>query len=248
VPVVVSARLAQRFWPGASAVGERIKLGRSDSPRPWMRIIGVVGDTKFRGLPDNPTQDPDLYLPLGVRPTSSLWLVLHTDLAPSSLVGAVQQAVASIDPLVPLTRSYDIADQVADATSSQRFLAQLSVAFGLVALLLAVVGTYGVVAYQVVLSQRAIGIRLALGAVPRQIFTGVIGGTARLLAVGLVIGAVAAAWSARSIADQLYRVTGVDAAVIAAAALVVSLVALGSAWLPARRAMRVDPVSVLRAD
>lgn len=248
VPVVVSQRLAARFWSGQSAVGQRIKLGRSDSPRPWMRIVGVVADTKFRGLPDNPTQDPDLYLPFAVRPTSTIWLVMHTTVPPASLTGTVQQAVAALDPQVPLTVSYDIAERVALATAPQRFLSQLSAAFGLVALLLAVVGTYGVVAYQVVLSQRAIGIRLALGAVPRQIFAGVIGGTARLLAVGLVAGAGLAVWAASQVAGELYRVTGTNVPVIATAAVVVSVVALAAAWLPARRAMRVNPVAVLRGD
>lgn len=109
-------------------------------------------------------------------------------------------------------------------------------------------GTHGVVAYQVVLSQRAIGIRLAVGAVPRQILTGVIGGMARLLIVGLIVGAGLAVWAARAVADQLYQVIGVDAPVILVAAIAVSAVALASAWLPARRAMRVDPVSVLRAE
>jgi predicted permease len=248
VPVVVSQRLARRFWSGASAVGERIKLGRSDSPRPWMRIVGVVGDTKYRGLPDNPTQDPDLYLPLAVRGATSLWFVVHTNVPPSSIASTVQQVVASVDPLVPLTVQYDIAERVAGAIAPQRFLAQLSAAFGFVALLLAVVGTYGVVAYQVVLSQRAIGIRLALGALPRQIFANVMGGTSRLLAVGLTAGVLLAVWAARSVADQLYEVAGVNAPVIAAASVIVSVVALVSTWLPARRAMRVNPVSVLRAD
>jgi predicted permease len=248
LPVVVSEKLAKRFWPGGSAVGQRMKLGRSDSPRPWMRIIGVVGDTRFRGLPENPTQDPDLYLPFAVRPATSLSLVLHTDVEPLALVDAVQAAVAAVDPLVPLSRHYDIAERITAETAPQRFLSQLSAAFGIVALLLAVVGTYGVVAYQVVLSQRAIGIKLALGAVPRQIFSGVIGGTARLVAVGLLAGAGLAAWAAHLVADQLYAVAGVNAPVIVATAILVSIVALGSAWLPARRAMRVDPASVLRAN
>lgn len=248
LPVVVSAQLARRFWPDRSAVGQRLKLGRANSPRPWMRIVGVVGDTKFRGLPDNPTQDPDLYLPLAVRPMTTVWMVLHTEVAPSTLVSAVEQTVAALDPLVPLTTQYDIAERIADATGPQRFLSRLATTFGLVALLLAIVGTYGVVAYQVVLSQRAIGIRLALGAVPRQIFTGVLGGTARLLVVGLAGGAVLAAWAAGAVADQLYEVSGVNVPVIVVAAVVVSVVALASAWLPARRAMQVDPVTVLRAE
>jgi predicted permease len=248
LPVVVSERTAQRFWPGTSAVGQRLKLGRSDTERPWMRIVGVVGETTFRGLPDNPTLDPDLYLPYAVRPISSFWLLLHTDVDPASVTSSVQRAVSNIDPLLPLAASFDIAERVADATAPQRFLSQLSAAFGLVALLLAVVGTYGVVAYQVVLSQRAIGIRLALGAVPRQILTGILGGTAQLLLVGLVIGAAAAIWAAQRVADQLFEVTGANVPVIIAAAVIVSVVGLAASWLPARRAMRVDPVTVLRAD
>lgn len=248
MPVVVSQRLAQRFWPASSAIGQRIKLGRSDSTRQWMRIVGVAGDTKFRGLPDNPTQDPDLYMPFASRQTSSVWLVLHTSVDPGSIANVVQQAVSAVDPLVPLSTTYVLADRVAASTAPQRFLSDLSTTFGAVALLLAIVGTYGVVTYQVTLSQRAIGIRLALGAMPRRIFTGVMATTMRLAGIGLVAGVLLAVWAARSVADQLYEVTGADAWVIALASLIVSIVALASAWLPARRAMRVNPISVLRPE
>ncbi len=248
VPVVVSRRLAERFWPSRSAVGQRIKLGRLESPSPWMRIVGVVGDTKFRGLPDNPTQDPDLFLPFAIRPVASFSAVMHTSVQPTSLTAAVQQTVASLDGSVPLTRSYDLAEHALLATAPQRFLAQLSGAFALVAVLLAVVGTYGVVAYQVLLSQRAIGIRLALGAVPRQIFLAVMGHTGRLVGAGLVFGVGLAAWATRRVADQLYLVGDANTVVVVAVSLVVSLVALAAAWLPARRAMAVNPVSILRSE
>lgn len=248
MPVVVSRQLAQLFWPSRSAIGERVKLGRIGSTSPWMRIVGVAGDTKFRGLPDNPTQDPDLYLPFAVRPITGFSAVMHTAVDPLSLTAAVQHSLASVDATVPLTRSYDLAAHAVLATAPQRFLSQLSSVFALVALLLAMVGTYGVVAYQVLLSQRAIGIRLALGAVPRQIFLGVMGNTGRVLGVGLVLGGVLATWATRRVAEQLYLVGDVGTTVVFGVSVLVSAVALAAAWLPARRAMAVNPVCILRAE
>ena len=141
-----------------------------------------------------------------------------------------------------------LAERVREATAPQRFLAQLSSAFGVVALLLAIVGTYGVVAYQVTLAQRAIGIRLALGATPRRIFGDVIGGMSRLLGVGLVAGLLLVRDVSTGLRDQLYAVSPTSGPVVIGVLAVVSLVALMSAWVPARRAMNVNPVSVLRGD
>ncbi|MCB0074806.1 MAG: ABC transporter permease, partial [Caldilineaceae bacterium] len=248
LPVVVSTALPDRFWPDGSAVGQRMKFGRSATERPWMRIVGVVGNTKYRGLPDNPTQDPDVYLPLAARATPYTSVVIHSDVAPLSLVSALTDAVLALDPSLSPYSTYAMDDRVAEMTASQRFLAQLSMTFGLVALLLAIVGTYGVVAYQVLLAQRSIGIRLALGAVPRQIFGNVMSGTTRFVGVGLVVGVGLAMYFARTISDQLFNPPDSNVPVIAAVATLVLLVACAAAWLPARRAMQVNPVSVLRAD
>ena len=175
-------------------------------------------------------------------------MVLNTGVDPLTLTRALQQTVKSFDPILSPYDIYAMTDQVAAATAPQRFLSQLSSAFGLVALMLAIVGTYGVVAYQVLLSQRATGIRLALGARPRRIFAGVMGGTARLVRIGLVAGVVLATFAARWVNDLLFRPPDSNAPVITAIAVLVTVVALASAWLPARRAMKVNPVSVLRAD
>jgi ABC-type antimicrobial peptide transport system permease subunit len=213
-----------------------------------MRCVGVVGDTRYRGLPDNPTPDPDIYLPLASRATPNISILLHTDVSPVSITRSVQDAIQSIDPLLAPYGTYAMAERVDAATAPQRFLSQLSTAFGIVALLLAIVGTYGVVAYQVLLAQRAIGIRLALGAMPRQVFTNVMGHTAKFVTVGLAGGAVLAWYGARAISEQLFRPPESYVPVIALVAGIVLIVACASAWLPARRAMKVDPISVLRAD
>lgn len=248
LPVVVSAKLARRFWPAGTAVGQRVRFGRSASDRPWMRIVGVAGDTKYRGLPDNPTADPDVYVPLASRAATTVSLLVQTSVEPASLIQTLERTVRALDPQVPLYGTYVMADRVRDVTSPHRFLAQLSSAFGLVALLLAVVGTYGVVAYQVTLAQRSIGIRLALGATPRRILGDVLGGMARLLISGVVIGMVLIWYVSAGLRDQLYNVSPTSSPVLMFVVGTVTLVALLSAWLPARRAMRVNPVSVLRGD
>lgn len=248
LPVVVSQQLARRFWPAGGAVGQRMKFGRSSTDRPWMRIVGVVGDTKYRGLPDNPTADPDVYLPLATRPSTVVSVLLETSVEPSSLIQTLERTIRSLDSQVPLYGTYVMEDRVREVTSSQRFLAQLSSAFGLVALLLAIVGTYGVVSYQVTLAQRAIGIRLALGATPRRIFGDVIGGMARLLGFGIAVGLVLVWYASAGLQAQLYNVSPTSSPVLILVVGVVSAVALLSALMPARRAMHVNPVSVLRGD
>lgn len=248
LPVLVSASLARRFWPTSSAVGQRMKFGRSATDRPWMRIVGVVGDTKYRGLPDNPTADPDVYLPFASRASSVTSLLVNTDVDPASLLTSLERALRQVAPQMPLYASYVLEERVREATAPQRFLSQLSSTFGLVALLLAIVGIYGVVAYQVTLARRAIGIRLALGATPRRIFFTVIGDMTRLLVLGLSTGLVLVWLVATGLRGQLYGVSPANGAVLSGVLAVVSLVALLSAWFPARRAMHVDPVSVLRGD
>ncbi len=244
--VVVSENVATRFWPGQNAVGKRIKLGGLDSSAPWLSIIGVVGEVKYRGLPENPTRDPDLYFPFLDR-NQQVSLVIRSAVDASSLVAPVRQVIREINPSVPVFAITTMRDAVEDQTAQSRFTTWLMGAFAGVALLLASVGIYGVMSYLVVQRTHELGIRMALGATRQEIVRLVVGGGARLIAVGIAIGGAASLLLARVSASLLYDVTVRDSATLIAVGIL-AVVGLAACYLPAIRAARIDPLTALRVD
>jgi predicted permease len=245
---IVSESLARRFWPKGDAVGKRIKQGRLSTASPWVRIIGVVGETKYRGLVANPTRDPDAYVPFDQRPLNGFALVLHTTGASQGIAPSVRQLVTSLDPNVPVFAVNTIEQRIANASSNQRFSAQLMGAFAIVALVLAAIGLYGVVSFSVGQRTQEIGVRMALGARPADIARMILGGTGRLVIVGLAAGTALAFVLTRFIETLLFNVNARDPLNYITVALTLAGVALVAAWLPARRAARVDPMAALRAE
>jgi len=244
--VVVSENVATRFWPGQSAIGKRIKLGGLDSSAPWLSIIGVVGEVKYRGLPENPTRDPDLYFPFLDR-SQQVSLVIRSAVDASSLVAPVRQVIRDVNPSVPVFAITTMRDAVEDQTAQSRFTTWLMGAFAGVALLLASVGIYGVMSYLVVQRTHELGIRMALGATRHEIVRLVVGGGARLIAVGIAIGGAASLLLARVSASLLYAVTVRDSATVIAVGIL-AVVGLAACYLPAIRAARIDPLTALRVD
>jgi predicted permease len=244
--VVVSEHVASRFWPNESAVGKRIKIGGLTSSSPWLSIVGVVGEVKYRGLPDNPTRDPDLYFPFLDR-TAQVSLVLRTAVDAGSLVPAVRQAIRDVNANVPVFAVAVMRDAVDAQTAQSRFTTWLMGAFAGVALLLAAVGIYGVMSYLVLQRTREMGIRMALGATRHEIVSLVVGGGAVLIGVGVAIGAVASLLLARVAESLFYGVSVRDAATIVAIG-VLALVGLAACYLPAARAARIDPLAALRVE
>jgi predicted permease len=244
--VIVSENVATRFWPGQNAIGKRIKLGGLDSRSPWLSIIGVVGEVKYRGLPENPTRDPDIYFPFLDR-AQQVSLVLRTAVDPSSLVAPVRQVIRQINPGVPVFAVTTMRDAVADQTAQSRFTTWLMGAFAGVALLLASVGIYGVMSYLVVQRTHELGIRMALGATQWEIVRLVVGGGARLIVTGIAIGGIASLLLARVSASLLYGVTVRDSATLIAVG-VLAVVGLAACYLPAIRAARIEPLTALRVD
>jgi putative ABC transport system permease protein len=244
--VVVSEHVASRFWPNVSAVGKRIKIGGLTSSSPWLSIVGVVGEVKYRGLPDNPTRDPDLYFPFLDR-TAQVSLVLRTAVDAGSLVPAVRQAIRDVNANVPVFAVAVMRDAVDAQTAQSRFTTWLMGAFAGVALLLAAVGIYGVMSYLVLQRTREMGIRMALGATRHEIVSLVVGGGAVLIGVGVAIGAVASLLLARVAESLFYGVSVRDAATIVAIG-VLALVGLAACYLPAARAARIDPLAALRVE
>ncbi len=243
---IVSENFARRFWPKGEALGKRIRIGRGDGP--WFTIVGVCAETKYRGLVANPTRDPDIYTSLAQRPTDGLSLLVHTAGESRSLGKSLPQLVAAIDPNIPVFAITTIEERIASASASQRFSAQLMGAFAVVALVLAAIGLYGVVSFSVGQRTQEIGVRMALGAQPSAIARLILGGTSRLVALGLALGTVLTLALLPLIHPLLFQVNAFDPLTFASVAAILALVTLLAAWLPARRATRIDPLTALRAE
>ena len=243
--VIVSEHVVTRFWPEQDPVGKRIKFGQLASQNPWLTIVGVAGEVKYRGLPENPTADPDLYLPFVDRAQVSM--VMRTNVDPASVAPAVRQAIRDVDPTIPVFAVSTMTERIADQTARSRFTTWIMGAFAGMALLLSAIGIYGVMSYLVSQRTREVGIRMALGATPREIVRLIVGRGARLIGAGLLIGAVASIALERLMSTLIYRASIVDAATAAAIA---ALAAAGllACYLPALRAARVDPLVALRTE
>jgi predicted permease len=243
---IVSEAVVKRFWPGQDPIGKRVKFGSLTSSSPWMSIVGVVGEVKYRGLPQNPTADPDIYLPFADR-NSLLGIALRTTVPPSSLIGTVRAAVRAADPSIPVYNIATMDELVSRQTSQSRFTMWLMGVFAACALMLAVVGIYGVMSYLVSQRTREIGIRLALGAKGQDILRLVVGNGARLIGAGIVVGIAASFALQRLVSSLLFGVTTADAAA-GFAVVILAAVAMLACYLPALRATRVSPLNALRSE
>jgi len=242
----VSERVATRFWPGQDPIGKRIKTGGATANSPWLSIVGVVGEVKYRGLPENPTADPDLYFPFLDR-NQQVSLVLRTSVPPATIAPAARAAIREVDSTIPVFSVATMAELVSSQTSQLRFTTWLMGFFAAVALLLASVGIYGVMSYLVTQRTREIGIRLALGATAGDILRLIVGNGARLIVTGIVIGIAASFALAQLVTTLLFGVTAADAATGIAIAVLAG-VSLAACYLPALRASRVDPLVALHYE
>jgi predicted lysophospholipase L1 biosynthesis ABC-type transport system permease subunit len=230
------------LWPGQDPIGRRLLF----EPEVSAQVVGVVGDIHSSGL-DVPPK-PEFYISALQSPYTPFSLAIHTNVEPLSLAAAVRRAIWSVDPDQPIA---DVAsmDQILDKeVFSRRVQTDLLAAFALVALLLAAVGLYGVLAYQVGTRIPEIGVRMALGAAPSDVLGSVVGQGVRLAAIGVVAGAAGALALSRLIAGFLFGVSSSDPATYAVVAFVLLGTAAVAGYIPARRAMRVDPVTVLRQE
>jgi predicted permease len=244
--VIVSERLVKRFWPGQDPIGKRIKFGVQTSNAAWMSIVGVVGEVKYRGLPDNPTNDPDIYLPFADR-NSQYAFAVRTTVPPSSLVAPLRAIIREADPTIPIYQVATMDEMIGQQTSSFRFVMWLMGVFAAVALTLSIIGIYGVMSYLVSQRTREIGIRLALGAGRSEVLRLVVGSGARLIGGGVAIGIVASLGLQRLLQSQLFGVSVADTDAAIAVAIL-AFVALLACYVPAERATRVDPLNALRSE
>ena len=244
--MVVSESTARALFPGRDPIGERVRIGAHDEG-PWRTIVGVAGDVRHVDVALAPT--PQMYLPQAQVTDGFFNLVVLASAGnPASLAGPIRREVRALDPGVPV---YDVAsmeERVARSAAPRRFVMQLLAAFAVSALALAALGLYGVVAHSVGQRTREIGIRMALGATPRDIVRLVLGGGAGLIATGLAAGLLGALGATRFLSAILYEVRPADPAALAAAAAVLAAAAFAAHWLPARRASRIDPIAALRSE
>jgi predicted permease len=238
--VVVNEATVARFFPEEKPIGQSLSL----LGREW-QIVGIISDVADLHL-DQPS-DMCLYVPHGFNPVP-FSIVVRTSLDPLSLVGAVRREIQRLDAGLPLANVRDLDDAMDGSTRQRRIVLGLIGSFAGVALLLACIGLYGVMAYSVALRRRELSIRLALGAPRRDVIRLILGNGILLTSLGLVIGVVGAFGATRLLAHQLYEVSSHDPLVIGGTLLVVTFVALLACWVPARRAARLDPVETLRAE
>jgi putative ABC transport system permease protein len=250
VPVVlVNQTLARRIWPGEDAVGKRIRLGGPRSRDPWLTVVGVVGDVKQQNLVDPVI--PEVYFPYGQNPVSwfrEATLVVHHAPGATGLDAVIRREVAAIDRGVPVSSALSMRQVLSEHLRRQRLLSVLFGTFALTALLLCVVGVYGVVSYFVGQRTHEIGIRLALGAPAAGIVRLILGENAALAGTAVGVGIGVALLLTRFLGSLLFGVSPTDVWTFAGAALLLIAVALLASYLPARRATQVDPMVALRSE
>jgi putative ABC transport system permease protein len=242
---IVDQRLAQNYWPNGSAVGKRIRFGPPEDNEPWHTIVGVVAAVRNQQLTDSPHWDA--YIPYP-KNTVGDGIVIRTSGDPTQLISAARVRVKAIDPDIALSAVFTMQQILDRASWQERFFAVLFAVFATLALLLVAVGLYGVLAYTVSLRRGELGIRMALGASPARVQAMILKQGLTLVISGLAIGSLIAAMLTHLIASQLYLVKSTDPPTFAFVAVLLSIVAVAACWLPARRAMRVEPIICLRTE
>ena len=253
---IIDETTAERFWPGRDAIGRRLKFGQECSQvtnaeqlagcvsnQPWVTVVGIIKDIKYADLDIGV---PHIYTSIYQRRSRTLSLVLRTPLAPSFLEPQIQSAVQAVDPNLPVFGVRSLNAVTEGSMAPQRFSAELVGSFAVMALLLASVGIYGLLAYLVGQRSQEIGVRIALGAQRRDILRLILTQGALLAGVGVCVGLILAAVAAPMIAALLYGIRAIDPLVFLAVPLILLAVSFAASYIPARRAAKVSPMVALR--
>jgi predicted permease len=242
---IASVAMARKYWPGESPIGKRLRF--DDDPKaPWSTVVGVVGDVRQLGLDRDPP--PILYMPYQQFPLPFTNISIRSAAPAGALASLIRAELAAIDPDLPPGDVRTLQAVLDESIAQPRFQTMLLTAFALVALLLAAVGVYGLISYTVAQRTREIGIRLALGAQPRQVLGQIMREGLLLALAGVGLGLLGALLAARVIATFLFGVGASDPLTFGTVALLLLAVACLATYVPSRRALHVDPVSALRAD
>jgi putative ABC transport system permease protein len=240
---IVDEATAKQYWPNRDPIGKRIHyFSAGGQPLPWVTVVGVVGSVK-----QNRIEEPastSVYLPLAQSPDSEIALAVRGTVNATSVAAAIH----AIDPDLPVGRIRTMREIVNESTGLERIAAQLVAIFAAVALALAVIGTYGVLAYSVAQRTQEFGIRVALGASRTDVLKLVLRHGLILSATGIALGLIAAVGVTRLMTSVLFEVQPADPVILASAALILGAVAMLASYLPARRATKVDPMLALRYE
>jgi len=242
--VIVNRAFVAMHFPAEEALGKRVSVNGPQGP--WREIVGVVSDTKYLTLGEEST--PLVYLPLAQNHETGVTLHVRTSVDPAALIAPVRRELQALEPNLPVPNIQTMRETIGTSLYAARMGALLLTAFGALAMLLAAIGVYGVLAFAVSRRTRELGVRMALGASASDVFALVLREGMLLVALGIAIGLAAAAVGARSLASFLYGVSTNDAAAFLSVPLVLACVALLACYFPARRAMRVDPMVALRSQ
>jgi predicted lysophospholipase L1 biosynthesis ABC-type transport system permease subunit len=231
-------------FPGANPIGARISL---DGPKgPWREIVGIVRDTKYGTLAEDGV--PVAYMPLAQNHETGMMLYVRSSVPPSSLIPALRREIQALEPNLPVPAIQTMSETVGVSLYAARMGAWLLAGFGGLALVLAVIGIYGVLSFTISRRTREMGIRVALGADTLQVFLLVVRDGMRLVIIGILLGLAAGLAGSRSLTSFLHGISTTDVPTFAATVIILSAVALIACAIPARRAIRVSPIVALRQE
>ncbi len=256
---IVNRKLAERYWPGQDPVGKRLRRGLPESSTPWLTVVGEVDDVKL-GSRDAETM-PQVYQPVtqtvasegvfasvGELSATDGWIVLRTRMAPEQMADTLRATVRKIDPQLPLNQIQTMEHAIAKSEAPRRFNAVLISSFAIAAVLLSVLGIYGVIAFSVALREQEMAVRTALGCQRSQLILLILNSGARLALVGCGLGLLGTLAASRLLRSFLFEVSPFDPGVLALSAFAMLLLALAASALPARRASSTDPMLALRGE
>ncbi len=241
---LINATMAKQFFPNEDPIGKQIKPGGGEDT--FLQIVGIVGDLKQYGVDKETTAQT--YEPFAQHPFNTLNIVLRTTGSAAALGSALRPAVYSVDKDQPIGKIQPLAGIVAETIAKQRFAMTLLIVFALVALVIAAVGIYGVMAYTVAQRRGEIGIRMALGAQARDVLNLILSSGGKLVGLGLLVGLVATCLATRAMGSILFQTSAFDPLTLGAITLLLAAVALVACLLPAHRATRVNPIEALRSE
>jgi putative ABC transport system permease protein len=243
---IINETLAHKAWPGQSPISRRVRLSLLSGPGPWLSVVGVVGDVKHHGL-DVPAY-PELYVPYPQAPVESMFIVIRGGTDARALAPSVRSLVRTIDSSLPVNDVVAVRSLIADSVAQPRLRMLLFGGFAVAALMLAMIGVYGVVSYSVSSRTRDIGVRMALGAHPHDIRAMVLGEGFLLAVMGVGTGVLASFALTRLLASMMFEISPADPITFIVVSLLLTGIALLAAFVPAHRAARVDPIQALRIE
>jgi predicted permease len=243
---IVDERLARHYWPNESAVGKRVRFGPPENNEPWHTIVGVVRAVRHQRMQED--TEESVYLPHLQIPTPTLTVVARTAADPHDITGAIRREVAQLDRDQPISEIATMDEVVAESIWQPRLYATLFAVFAGGALVLALIGIYGVMAFLVQTRTHEIGVRMALGATARDVFKLIVGRGMKLTIFGIVVGVAGAIALTRLMHGLLFNTSATDPYVFIAISILLSLAAFLACYIPARRAAKVDPLIALRYE